>query len=50
MHAVYARHQERDPRRQPLVVSLREIRAELEALPDNAWNWQQPSPMAIVPR
>lgn len=50
VHAVYARHQERILAGQPLVVSLREIRAELEALPDNAWNWQHlAGPMAIVP-
>lgn len=50
VQAVYARHQALILAGQPLVVSLRTILAELEALPDNDWNWQHlAGPMTIVP-
>ena len=50
VQAVYARHQALILDGQPLVVSLRAILAELEALPDNDWNWRHlAGPMSIVP-
>jgi AcrR family transcriptional regulator len=50
VQAVYARHQALIRAGQPLVVSLRDILAELEAMPDNDWNWRHlAGPMSIVP-
>lgn len=51
VQAVYARHQARILEGQPLVVSLRDILADLNALPDNDWNWRHlAGPMAMLPR
>lgn len=51
VQAVYARHQARILDGQPLVVSLRDILADLNALPDNDWNWRHlAGPMAMLPR
>jgi AcrR family transcriptional regulator len=50
VQAVYARQQALILAGQPLVVSLRSIVAEVEALPDNEWNWRHlAGPMTIVP-
>ncbi len=51
VQAVYARHQARILAGQPLVVSLRDILADLNALPDNDWNWRHlAGPMTMLPR
>lgn len=50
VHGVYERHQGLILAGQPLVVTLRRIRAEVDALPDNEWNWRHlAGPMTIVP-
>ena len=51
VQAVYAQQQARILAGQPLVVSLRDILADLNALPDNDWNWRHLSvPMTVLPR
>lgn len=50
VHGVYARHQELIRAGQPLVLTLRRIRAEVDDLPYNDWNWRHlAGPMTIVP-